>query len=44
MPEKRTRFDDIGGTGRNYLEGHGDLVNRVIIRITRVTIQVIGGY
>ena len=42
MPEKRTRFDDIGGTGRNYLEGHGDLVSRVIIRITRVTIRVIG--
>ena len=33
---------DLKGWG--YLEGQGDLVSRLIIRITRVTIWVMGGY
>ena len=39
-PERaRLKFKTLAGL---YLGGHGDLVSRVIIRITRVTIWVIG--
>ena len=39
----RNRSAICKGLGlRDYLEGHGDLVSRLMIRITRVTIWVIG--